>query len=274
LRLLRASIVQSRILMYVALSRAGFRRYATYRQATVAGAFTNVVFGFLRGYALFAAVAGAGGAVAGYDLERLATFVWASQGMLAVVNLWGVPEHAERIRTGEAVADLLRPVDPIWYLLAVDSGRVGFALLTRFAIPVLVGAVTFDLYAPRRWSTYPLFAVSLVLAVVVTFACRHVVFSSVHWLLDVRGPQVAWTLFSGVLSGLFFPLWFLPGPVATALAYGTPFPSIIQAPMDVLVERGSAARLIVVQAAWAVAAVAAARAVQRRAERKMVVQGG
>ena len=37
-----------------ALARAGFRRYSTYRQATVAAAFTNTVFGFLRCYVLLA----------------------------------------------------------------------------------------------------------------------------------------------------------------------------------------------------------------------------
>jgi hypothetical protein len=42
-RRLRASLV-----MFGALAWSGFRRHATYRQATVAGAFTNVVFGFLR----------------------------------------------------------------------------------------------------------------------------------------------------------------------------------------------------------------------------------
>jgi len=31
--------------VYAALASAGFRRYATYRQATVAAAFTNSIFG-------------------------------------------------------------------------------------------------------------------------------------------------------------------------------------------------------------------------------------
>jgi ABC-2 type transport system permease protein len=46
------------ILTYRALVGAGFRRYATYRQATVAGAVTNTVFGFLRCYVLLAVAAG------------------------------------------------------------------------------------------------------------------------------------------------------------------------------------------------------------------------
>lgn len=269
-----ATTVVRTVRVYAALARAGFRRYATYRQATLAGMTTNSVFGFMRCYTMLAAAAVAGGVVVGYDRSRLATFVWASQGMLGTVNLWGVPEYAERIRTGDVVSDLLRPVDPVWHLLAVDLGRTGFAVLTRFAGPIVVGAVAFHLYTPRRAETYPLFVVSLLLAVVICFGCRHVVFSSVHWLLDVRGPHVGWTLLSGVLSGLYFPLWLLPDPLPVLLMYGTPFPSMIQIPMDILVERGPVAGPLLRQVAWAVAVLAAARLIQRVAERKMVVQGG
>jgi ABC-2 type transport system permease protein len=260
--------------VYAALARAGFRRYATYRQATIAGVSTNIVFGFLRCYALFAAAAGAGGVAAGYDRPRLATYVWVTQGMLATVNMWGPPEHAQRIRTGDVVADLLRPVDPVWHLLAVDLGRAGFALLTRFAAPILAGALAFDLYAPQRWSTYPLFAVSLLLALLVCFGCRHMVHCSVYWLLDVRGPDMAWMLASSLLAGLYFPLWFLPDAVSAFLVYATPFPALLQTPMDVLTERGPAAPALARQAGWAAFALVGAHLVQRRAERKMVIQGG
>ncbi len=44
-----------------ALVTAGFRRYATYRRATLAGAFTNTVFGVIKASILFAAADAAGG---------------------------------------------------------------------------------------------------------------------------------------------------------------------------------------------------------------------
>jgi ABC-2 type transport system permease protein len=261
--------------VYLALARAGFRRYATYRIATLAGASTNITFGFLRCSALLAVAAASGGSVAGYDGPRLATFVWASQGALAVIAIWGTYEQAERIRTGDVVVDLQRPVDPVWHLLAVDAGRAVYHLLTRFTLPVLAGALLFDLYWPRRAVTYPLFALSLVLAVVVSFACRHLVQSAAYWILDIRGPQVFWALLSGLLSGMYFPLWLLPEPWGTLLVYGTPIASMIQAPMDILVERADHPYpMLAAQAGWALVMLAAARGVQVRAERKLVVQGG
>src|SRR5262245_15462414 len=47
---------------FVVLAKTGFRRYSTYRQATLAGIFTNSVFGFLRCYVMLAVAACRGGA--------------------------------------------------------------------------------------------------------------------------------------------------------------------------------------------------------------------
>ena len=52
--------VRDAVTTFGALAWSGFRRYATYRQATVAGAFTNTVFGFLRCYVLLAVAARCG----------------------------------------------------------------------------------------------------------------------------------------------------------------------------------------------------------------------
>ena len=262
---------------YLALAAAGFRRYATYRQAMVAAVVTNSVFGFLR-FAVMLAVLDAGGrTVAGYDEPQLATFVWAGQGLIGVVLLWAPPDLAERIRTGDVVMDLLRPIDPIWQLLAADLGRAGYAAVTRFAGPVIAGALVFELYAPRRPITYAMFVCSALLATVVCFGCRYLVNAAAYWLLDARGPNMFWTITSGILGGLYFPVWFFPDALAAALIVLTPFPSVIQIPLDVLVERGAAGQQLAslgVQVGWVVAILALCRWVQARGERKLVIQGG
>jgi viologen exporter family transport system permease protein len=273
-RILRSPIP---LQIFLALAKAGFRRYSTYRQATLAGIFTNSVFGFLRCYVLLAVTAGAGGTVAGYQGAQLVAYVWIGQGMLATIGMWDDLGLATRIRTGEVVSDLLRPLHPIVTYLATDLGRATFAVLTRFIAPVVVGAIAFDFYAPRHLVTYPLTALSIALAVLVCFGCRYMVQSATYWLMDGRGPQIAWTLASGVLGGMYFPLRFLPPGVATALWLATPFPSLMQTPLDIACERvtdAPAAGLVAVQLGWVVVIFVAAYSVQRRAEHKLVVQGG
>lgn len=269
---------RGRVTTFGALSWSGFRRYATYRQATIAGSFTNTVFGFLRCYVLLAVAAGAaGGRAAGYDAEQLATFVWVGQGLLTVVSLWGWTELADRIRSGDVAADLLRPVHPVIGYLAPDLGRAAHAMIFRFLPPLTVGALFFDLYAPSRWFTVPLFALSVLLAVIGSFGLRFLVNATAYWLHDARGPITLWVLSAGVLAGLYFPLRFLPDWLAVTLWVGTPFPGLLQTPADVLVERDPApvqAALVALQALWAAALLGLAAVVQRRAEKRLVAQGG
>jgi len=235
------------------------------------------VFGFLRCYVLLAVAGGAGGVAAGYTPAQLVSFVWVGQGLLAVVLLWGWTDLADRIRTGDVASDLLRPVHPVVSYLAADLGRAGYAILTRFVPPVLTGLLFFDFHVPARWSTVPLFALSVGLAVVICFACRYLVNATGYWLHDVRGPLILWTLGSGVLAGLYFPLWFLPTWAMVPLWLGTPFPSILQTPLDVLAERADRPvqlGMVAVQVVWAGLLLLTCLAVQRRAERRLVVQGG
>jgi ABC-2 type transport system permease protein len=168
-------------------------------------------------------------------------------------------------------------VHPVISYLAPDLGRALHALLFRFVPPVAVGLIFFDLYLPGRWFTVPLFALSVLLAVVGGLGARFLVNATAYWLHDARGPIILWVLSAGVLAGLYFPLRLLPDWLAVALWLATPFPSLLQTPLDVLVERDPPAvqaGLVAVQVCWAVVLLATCALVQRRAERKLVVQGG
>ncbi len=261
---------------YTAIAGAGFRRFSTYRVATFAGAFTNSVFGFLRCYVLLS-VAGSAGRLAGYDTAQLATFVWVSQGLLAVVGSWNLLDLADRVRTGDVVADLLRPVTPMAQYLCTDLGRAGFGMLTRFVVPVAVGLLAFDLYLPRNPLSYLLFLGSVLLAVLIAFCARYLIGLAAFWLLDIRGVNMLWVFCWGAGSGLYFPLPVLPEWVQLSLWIATPLPATLQAPLDIAVERGGLGHASVVLAAqlgWLLVGVLVCRLTQRRAWRRLVVQGG
>jgi len=257
---------------YLLLVRAGFRRHSTYLTASLAGLFTNTVFGLLRVAVLLAVVAPTGQA-AGYDAAATSTFVWIGQGLLAVVLLWGDGDLADRVRTGDIAIDLARPWNLQAALLAGEIGRAGHAVLFRFAPPVVFGA----LVLPFRWPGHPvtvlLFAGSVLLAVVISAQLRFLLDLTAFWLLDARGVRAVYNSAGGALSGLTVPLAFFPDAVR-GLLYATPFPALIQTPIDVFTERGPLPALLAHQLAWAVALVGLGHLVLARATRKLVVQGG
>jgi len=131
----------------VEIARRSFHRYSTYRAATVAGCFTNTVFGFLRTFVLLAVVA-ARGPVGGLDATGVATYVFVSQSLLAAVGTFNELELGERIRTGAVVVDFHRPVDLERWWLAEDLGRAGFQALARGLPPYLIGGLVFTLRGP------------------------------------------------------------------------------------------------------------------------------
>ena len=257
---------------YLRLVRAGFDRHASYRAANLAGLFTNTMFGLLR-VGVLLAVVGRAGSVAGYDAAGTATYVWLGQGLLAVVLLWDDGELAQRVRSGDIALDLARPWDLQAALLATDLGRAGHAVLLRLVPPVLFGALVFPFRWPHVPATWPTFAASVLLAVVLCGQIRFLLGLTAFWLLDNRGVRALWATTSGVLCGLVVPLGYFPDGVRAVLG-ALPFPGLIQTPIDVFSERGSPTGLLGHQLVWAVVLLAAGHLVLARATRRLVVQGG
>jgi ABC-2 type transport system permease protein len=211
--------------------------------------------------------------VAGYDVPSAVTYVWLGQGLLNVVLLWGDTELSQRVRTGDVIIDLGRPWDPHSAMLASDLGRAGHAFLMRLLPPVVFGALFFPFRWPTRPVTWALFAVSALLAVLVSFAIRFLLNASAFWLLDARGVLAVWGVVGGVLSGLILPLAWFPGWATAVLAW-TPFSALFQTPIDVFTERADPLGLIGRQLLWAALLLFAGRLALAGGARRLVVQGG
>lgn len=263
--------------LYWEVARRAFRRYVNYRAATYAGIFTNTIFGLIQAYILLA-VYRQRPDVGGFSAIDSLTFVFVTQGLLMTVNIFPSSwiDIGERIRTGDVISDLYRPVDFHLWWLAHDLGRASFHALARGIPPFLVGALVFDLRLPERPETWGMFAVSAALAVTVCFGIRFMVNLVGFWLLDVRGAaQLVGTVVL-FLSGCLLPIVFFPDWLET-LARVLPFSAIIQAPIEVFLEKRTGTDLIVLlagQAAWAFVLAIAGRALLAAATRKVVIQGG
>lgn len=259
-----------------AFLEAGFRRWATYRAAAVAGVFVNTVFGVIKLSILLAVARSAGGSVAGYDPAALSTYAWVSQAMIAFVMIFSDTELADRVKTGDVAVDLARPIDLQLAWLAADLGRAAWALLSRGIVPIAFGATFFGFHVPTDPAALALLLPSLVLAVLVSFALRFMLNLTAFWLTEVRGVVLLYVFTSGLLAGHLVPTQLFPGWLHT-LAYATPFPAIIQTPIDLttgLATGSHALRLVAAQVAWAVVLLALGRVVLARATRRLVVQGG
>lgn len=263
---------------YGAVLVRGFRRHATYRTATAAGVFTNSVFGLIVSYT-YIALWDQRPHLGGYTQAQALTYVWVGQALLQTMALMGggfEDELMERIRNGDIAVDLYRPADLQLWWLAADLGRSAFHLLGRGVLPMVCGALVFELALPRGPGTWLLFLVSVALGVVVSFGVRFLVALSAFWLLDGAGVSQVAFLSGLFFSGMLLPLTVFPGLLGE-VARALPWAAMLQVPADVLLgrHRGTGALLaLAFQAGWAAALLLAGRALQSVAARRVVVQGG
>jgi ABC-2 type transport system permease protein len=261
---------------YWHVARRTFQRYTTYRAATFGGLFTNTVFAFLKAYILLAALRHRP-EIGSLDAVDIVTFTFVGEGLAIVVGIFVDATLGGRIRTGDVVSDLYRPLHFTGYWLAEDFGRAGFQVLARGLPPVLLAMCLFTLRLPDDRATWIAFAASVVLATVVCFAFRFCVLLAGFWILDSRGPWQIANVTLAFFSGFVVPVSFFP-PALERLAYLLPFPSMLQLPLELFIGEhqglGPTLGVLGQQLFWAVTLLLIAELIVRRAFRRVVVHGG
>jgi ABC-2 type transport system permease protein len=261
--------------LYLEVARRTYRRIATYRSATLAGVFTNTVFGFLFAYVLLA-VYRQRTVVGGFDAVDAVTFTFVAQGMAMVLGIFGDTEMADRITPGDVIVDLQRPYDHQAWWAGVSYGKAAYYAVFRGVPPFLAGALVFDLRLPGSAGRVALFVLSVGLAVGVAFGWRYLLGLTAFWLLDIRGAnQLGWFT-AQFLSGMFLPIVLFPDWLE-GLARALPFASMLQLPVEVWLGKHAGfdvLPVLAVQAVWLILLVLAGRALMARALHRVVVQGG
>lgn len=264
--------------LHVAVATRAFKRYSTYVGATLAGIFTNCVFGVILCF-VYLEVWGGNPDAGGYDATDAVTYVWLGQAMIMTVAVWGggsPDDLAERIRSGDVAIDFYRPVGILGWYLAADLGRAAYHLLTRGLAPTVVGGLLFDLRYPGGPVAWLCFLAAVPLAVTVSFALRMLTATTAFWLLDDVGPRMLLGFAALFFSGLTVPLVIFPGALRD-LAFALPWASFLQVPADIWLGQRTGVEIaegFAFMAGWAVVLLGLCSLVLHRAERRVVVQGG
>jgi viologen exporter family transport system permease protein len=263
--------------VYWAIAVRSFRRFSTYRIATLSGAFTNTVFGFIF-CGVYLTLWHARPGLGGYDVSDALTFVWLQQGLLVPTGIMGATttiELGERVRTGEIAVDLYRPTRLMIWWMSVDAGRAAFQLIARGGLPLLVGSLVFDLSWPTSVWQWLAVLVAISLGVLVSFGVRYLVALSGFWITDSRGLEGLALVLSLFFSGATLPLVVFPGWIGE-FARATPWAATLQVPVDVWLGRnpGGVGSALAFQLLWVAVLGVAGLLATSLATRKVVIAGG
>jgi ABC-2 type transport system permease protein len=264
-------------LAYLGFAKRGFQRAITYSFQFWSELVINLLFMFIY-LCVWRALYSGRASVGGYGREQLFSYIIVSQTLITfqfTVRAWAGIEA--KVRTGEIVIDLVRPIDFQGMILATACGTAAHTLLTnmvpKFALFALAGVVQRPASLLAGW----LFPLSAGLGFLVLFGIEFLIGVSAFWLVEVRGlySMVMWGI-AGLFSGYFLPLEFFPHWLGT-IAHALPFAAMVYTPAAIYagsVAGGAVIAAVLGQVAWVIALLGAGRALFAVAHRRLVVQGG
>jgi len=184
---------------------------------------------------------------------------------------------AADIREGNISQFLLKPVDYLWYRLALFfSGRIAFVAMAAVPLAVFIFCYRQYFLLPPDAGTFGLFLVSLVLTALLQFFISFGMAMLAFWLLEISTFIFILFAFEYLASGHLFPLDILPAGVKHLL-YLTPFPYQLYFPIQVYMGKVAGAGLwsgLATQGFWVLAAYGFARLMWRRGVRHYAAFGG
>ncbi|NOH13441.1 MAG: hypothetical protein HND51_17525 [Chloroflexi bacterium] len=213
---------------------------------------------------------------AGFTLEQTQTYVVISMSIMPLLDRSFLPQVNERIRSGNIVFDLARPVYYGNLLLYQGLGQFAATLLTT-SLPLLVFSfVFFSIAMPDSVFTWITFLASFCMAYYTAFLMDLIASLWGFWIASVWGLFYAkWNLLQ-ILGGMYIPLWFFPSPFKEIVLL-LPFRGVAFTPLSILVGGVAPEELpmaLGLQIFWIIMLLWFSKFMYARVVKKLAVQGG
>jgi ABC-2 type transport system permease protein len=213
---------------------------------------------------------------AGVTLAQAVTYQLVNVIVVRLVSTWVVYSVHNRIRTGDIVFSITRPMYYGHILLCEFVGQAIGKLVTS-SLPMFgVACLLFSPALPSSAAVWASFALSLGLGFLTAFYLDYLLALLGFWTTDVGGLFWAKESVIMLLGGTYLPLWIYPRLLGQILAY-LPFQGISYTPVAILIGQiglDQVPRALVVQIAWLAILAAGSRWVYGAAMKKLAVQGG
>ncbi|WP_026891735.1 ABC transporter permease [Lacrimispora aerotolerans] len=264
---------------YASFFRIRFIHGLQYRTAAVSGMITQFIWGIME-ILLFRAFYQASPESFPMTFQALSNYVWLQQAFLALYLIWFWESQLfDSITNGDVAYELCRPVRlyNMWFVRGM-AVRLSKAVLR--CIPVLLFAwllpAPYGLTLPADFRTWFFTLLSMTLAFLLVIAFGMIVYMSVFYTISSQGIKLLASSVSEFLGGAVIPLPFLPDGIREIVNV-LPFASAQNVPFRIfggdLTGREMYISLLL-QCFWFITFLLIGRAMEQRALKRVVIQGG
>lgn len=160
------------------------------------------------------------GTIGGYNKAEFAAYFLFIYLARSLMVCWATRAMHDAIRSGKMQQRLLKPIDPVWPLIAEHWAEVTVRL------PIILGVFFLGVWLTDidiSWSRLPFYFMAVFIGWWITFSIYYLAGMAAFWLESVIHLESLLYRIMASLGGLFIPLSFFPGVLQSILHY-LPFP--------------------------------------------------
>lgn len=264
---------------YLYFFRMRFQTVMQYRGASAIQMITNMMWGLMECLA-YSALQQSNAVTFPMEFHELVSYIWLRQAFFGMFTTWQTDNDIfDIIINGDISYELCRPVSiyRMWFARTA-GGRVAQAVMR--SVPIYLIAMFmpggYRLSLPKSPLHLLMFMVAMVLGLGVTVAFCMLVYISCFFTISPAGVRLVFMGSVEFLSGSVIPLPFVPYPVRGILEF-LPFASMQNVPFRIYsgnLDGSQMVQALILQVFWLAALIAVGQWMQKRAEGRIVLQGG
>lgn len=263
--------------LFWSFTRQAFHTTAIYRFEFWLRVVSNFVWMF-SSYWLWRVIYTQNAGAFGISLQQMVTYALLSSIMNIIMRPGNYVAYqiATKVKTGEIVMDILKPLDFHLHMLARSLGEVLFFAFTLGVPSFLVASLLLGMRLPSTPGGGLLFVLSLALGYGVLFSLNYLMGLLSVYTIDIRNIGWAYNAIVRFFSGSEIPLWLFP-LFLSQVANFLPFRCIYAIPLTIYIgklEPWEITGAVALQASWLIALVILGRLLWWRAHTQLTVQGG
>jgi ABC-2 type transport system permease protein len=266
-----------RLRLFLSFARQAFHSTAVYRFEFWLRLVNNFVWMF-SAYWLWRVLYTQNAGAFGISMEQMITYALVS----SVISIALRPTNSvayiisDKVKSGEIVMDILKPLDFHMHTLARNVGETMFSTVL-LGIPTLLIAYLFlGMRLPASLGNGVLFLASVILGYGVLFSLSYLIGMMAVFTIQINNIWWAYNAIVRFFSGSEIPLWLFPVILRQA-ADLLPFKCAYAIPLSIYIgnlEPAEMARGVALQVFWVAGLAIAGRLLWRMAYRRLTVQGG